>query len=83
MQSQPSLVLHRPQQAELGAARDRGMNVVVRKADIYLLGEAVWVCGTLCGCFRESGKRFQPALTDSDCTKCVFGSITEGKIVPQ
>lgn len=43
MHSQPSVVLHSPQQVELGGARDRGMDMVVRKADVYLLREAVWV----------------------------------------
>lgn len=39
-------------------------------------------CGTLCGSFRESGKSFWSALTDSYCTKHVFGKLTEGKMAP-
>lgn len=90
MQRQLSVVLHRPQWVELGAARDRSMTVVVQKPDVNLLGKAAWVLWHFVWpvyssqlSFRESSNSFWPTFPDADSSSHVFGSLTEGKRVSQ
>lgn len=84
-----SIVLHRPQQVELGAAKDGTVTVVVGKPDVYLLEKAAWVLWHFVWpiyssqlSFGESSKRFCSTLPDADSSKRKFGRFTE-RLVPQ